>query len=402
MIKKLLKPSFILGFVLALQVLVLCLFKTGFVPSFTLDSSNMDALGIAVYFFFSIASFVILHALSSQEIESIDPCLTSQDCDALVDQRKLLFIVRFLLLLSVLGCLYLLGLTMPGYSVPEYFQACISNQIKFSLDLANGPLHLFLVFPMVNSVLTPLRSGIKWRGPLLLNIVCLALLSTIFGSRILFFEGLICSAVVLCSRFPLNIKLTVKSVATGAVISLAVFLIFATTSGLRDYEFEGYLYTDSPIVWGVSRVLDYPCSTLIYTSHFIDLASIPGNIFNVFPSLERISFFSELLELSDTTPFLAEFGKAYYTNLGCFPELVYKTGLWSVVIALSLIVSCARLYKDYCEGSLAGLLFYPFFLYGLLEYWRTFHLGYELIQIALLLLLFIYAYIKPSEKRKRC
>lgn len=399
MLKRLLKPSSIFGLVLCVQLFVLCLFVTGLVPSFTLDAEKVDPIGIVLYFLFSLAALIVLSSLCRVRGEDEGCNDFGPDFVEICDQAKLGAIINFFMLVSLAGSLYLFVNTIQGYGFVDYVSACISNQVKGSLELQTGPVHLFLIFPMANSVLIPLMSGDKWRLPFCGNLLCLVFMATVFGSRILLLECLVCSGIVGCSRIRLKDDLTLRSLMIGVVTVVLAFLIFATTSGLRDYEFEGYLYTDSPIVWGVSRILDYPCSTLIYTSNFLELIMVPGNPLNLFPSLERLGPVAGLLSSTGTTPFLSEYGKAYYTNLGCFPELVHKAGLWAAIVGPFVMFCCARLYASYSRRELIGLIFYPFFLYSLFEYWRTFHLGYELVQVTFVLLFATYFYIRPSRKR---
>ena len=73
----------------------------------------------------------------------------------------------------------------------------------------------------------------------------------------------------------------------GIVLAVAA-LFFVYVQGNRDYELAGGAWhTDSVFIWGISRMIDYPLSTIIYISHFPDMIStgFPVNVEFFLPSL---------------------------------------------------------------------------------------------------------------------
>ncbi len=334
------------------------MFECGLIPSFTLEPANLNNAGIAVYFLFSLSFLALLCAFSRNEGVEEKTYLTNFVGRVNLNCPRLVACVGLFLVISVFGSLYIAYLTIQGRSFFDYLMACVSNRIKASIESVNGPIHIFLVFPLANSVLVPLM-GKDGKGFLALNVLCLLYLSAVFGSRILLLEGLIFSAIVYFGLSNIKFKMTINrslQVLLAVVVALVVFTLLA---GYRDYEFSGNQYTNSPIIWGISRMLDYPCSTLIYASHFMDLVSFPGNILGIFPTLQRFGALSEILPGISHGAFRSLYGQAYYTNLGAFTELSGSLGLWMVPFAVLVAYATARFYKLFFAHSLAGLMFYP-------------------------------------------
>lgn len=400
MLTRFFRPGLILGVVLLAQVICLFLFMNGIIPSFVLDAANLDGAGIALYFLFSFGFLALVCAFTCKRNEQWFENRTDGVYKALVNRPRLIACVRIFLVVSLTGSIYVAFLTVQGQGFFDYLMACVTNQIKASSELENGPFHLLLLFPLANSVLIPILGKDGTRS-FVLNLVCLIYLSTAFGSRILLLEGLVLSLLVTIALLNIRVKVTVGRGLLAISVILLMIILFTVVAGYRDFEFSGRYYTDNPLIWGVSRMLDYPCSTLIYTSHFIDLASMPGNPLGIFPSLRRFPILQELLPTGGHSAFLSLYGQSYYTNIGGFTEVAESLGLWSAPFAVLVAYGAAKLYESYRLRSLAGLMFYPVMFYAFLEYWRTFHLGYELLQITVVLLALVYVFIKPRAGRSR-
>ena len=396
------RPAFILSLVLLLQLVCAVLFLAGIIPSYTLKAHNLDVLGAGTYFLMMFSLVTVLVAMQPKG-NTVDAGISLSEQ---IDVKKLEKLVIALTAAGFLMTIWVISSTIEGKSIIDYFQDCIRNSSRYAEEFDASPFRISIIVPMVNSALVPfLYKRRAFLGCLFGTLAVAALLSLVFGSRlVLLFVAFVLFASMTRLWFydkEISLGTTLK---IGIVLAVAA-LFFVYVQGNRDYELAGGAWhTDSVFIWGISRMIDYPLSTIIYISHFPDMIStgFPVNVEFFLPSLQRLGL------ASDSVNSLAEwlysyrtsFGQGYYTNLGGFGDSVFNVGFAGILLIPIYLLIAATAYRSYSYGRIGGLIYYPIVYYTLFEFWRTFYLTYETLEIALLILFVIYLAVRKRKTRR--
>jgi oligosaccharide repeat unit polymerase len=232
----------------------------------------------------------------------------------------------------------------------------------------------------------------KHRFLLLVALGILFFYSSILNSRILFIQGIIFFAVIYYRKFHYSSQISRKNIILYSIIGV-LFLVL--TSGYRDYNKEGRLYTKSVMQWGITRISDYVVSTTNYSLEMPNLAVGYGFPNNVLPIINRI-WDSQNDWHYDFVSIQQNYGSAEYTNKGSFGQIFLDFQNYFIPFVLFIGLLYALVWKNFDKGKVFGYFFYPIFLYNLLESMRIFYLGTEPAEFLLLLCLSSYLICKKS------
>jgi hypothetical protein len=224
-------------------------------------------------------------------------------------------------------------------------------------------------------------------GIIFINTTLIVLYSSVLMSRIIIIQYTIVMLVI----YAKNNNIKVKKMILYGVLALAFLIV---TNGYRDYNAQGYLYTDSPINWGIHRIMDYYLSTLNYSFDIIEHYSLTIELKAFLPIINRI-FGTELQTIVRNI----NVASGEYTNIGGIGYLFSKLNylIFGYAFIYAIIINLFRnLYKS---NSLVGLLVYPLVIYSMLEIPRIIFIPSLVFNFYLGLVIIVNFYLRFDIKR---
>ena len=384
-IKSFLKPRNIFSIIFFSQVIVLFLYYVGVIKSYKVETISKNTVG---YLFF-IVVYLMLIVLTS---------ITTSNAKGNIRVTNSKKIYKFIYFFTVIGIIGALGITKNIRSSLKwnYLKTILfTNHTKEYMVYGGGYIPL-ITMSLISIILLIIIWKNNKKNVMLfsINFLVLTICGILLNSRIMILQPFIYSAIIIIRMQAYNFKLPM--IKTSIIILLALFL-FIISSGIRDYNEDGKFYTKSKILWGISRVLDYPLTTANYSLEILGLDNDEINMSNVFEVIKRFREDDKSIVREDSTDIQYiknTYGSSEYTNLGAVGQVFLNCGLISIFIFFMYSILIIISYNSYNSGRLFGLLIYPIVFYSILEFWRLFSIGTEQISIILVVLIIVYFFIK--------
>lgn len=367
-LRNFLKPWNIILSIAIGQFLFYGIYAMGFIPSFKITFVSSSIIG-----YFCLLIFYILLAFLSKA--GYKTGYIKCDPQVLICKNKkfIYWIVVFYNLLALFGLIRLSSNLISLFGLSQLPKMILTDRAVDYLVYGSGNTSL-VNFSIVAIILLGLVVDKKDRKGLILLLCTIALnfvYSSVLYSRIIFIQSLFFLAIIYVRR-----KMYNKGFEIIKLVSIIIMLItfLAVTSGYRDFDKEGYIYTDSKIAWGISRLSDYVISTSNCSLEIID---------------EKI----DKLEINDTL-FRERVSSLEYTNIGGFGQLVSKYGIFCVGVIIIVGILYGKIWILYDRGKLLGVMLYPILLYSIFELWRIFYLGTSMTLVLCAICIFTFVIIQ--------
>lgn len=365
---QLMSPAFVLSFELVFVLIVWMLFASGMIDSFRVSRYGLNGAGsfvvISVWSLCCLALCVLGCVGKKRDAQCITPSRTP---------RRTILIVKLAMMLSLVAVGAMLVLLLHKYDLRNMIELSLSGGIKRDPVLESFPFFAFSVPPLV---VAPLIVLVKehMRHPYfycILGCFISLVFALIYASRIVLIEYLLFIAVAIVRKKYFEVSFKASSILC---VALAVLSALVITSAARDYEAMGRYYTDSPVVWGIARNIDYPLSAFQYSSYFAEYGEGTWSIESTIPTLGRFKDGTEIhgdnKEWKDKANY-RDIGASEYTNKGGLGDVFqYGNSIIDCVVLSLYVFACVLVWRSFFMGKLLGFILYPVVLYSVIEFWR--------------------------------
>ncbi|KFZ27403.1 MAG: hypothetical protein KQ78_00315 [Candidatus Izimaplasma bacterium HR2] len=392
MIKSKYFPAIILSLIYFFQLTIFFSSFFGIYQSYVISSMDYNLGSFIVFNLFYIFLFMFL--IINKDIRILEPL-------------KLRFVrikcTSMIYILTLLGIFFLYMSTsriLNQYSLIDIIKLGNSGRLRQFVNFDSGYTvqYVLLIISSVLSIIMFFENKsksaltkkyiylkLKFFGIVIINSIAIFLFSTILMSRIIILQYMIVIIITVLSYMEIKSRYLITS-----FLLATAFLII--TNGFRDFSYQGYLYTDSPIDWGIHRIVDYYLSTLNY-SFYILTEPINLDFRSFFPLFNRLF----MIETSNITANV-NVASIEYTNIGSIGYLYKKMGYFSVLylFVFSLIINYSR--RLFAEGKLLGLLIYPLMIYAILELPRIMFFPSLILSYYLIICLVVASFVRIDKK----
>ena len=387
-VHKALRPSVILTVVFIMQMCFYLLYALDLIPSYRLNHISSN-----VYGYLGITSFYIICLLLLKVIEKTKKPRNKRIES--INKRKVYFLVYLCWSISMLGMLRLLAELIGKYGL---FQLLSISLNGMQMDyLVRGAGNTVLINFSVAAIIllgSIYESSFKYKVQLAVSFILLFLYSIFLSSRIMIIQGVFYWIVIIVRKKMYDKKISIRKTL---ILCTFVLLFLVITSGLRDYNRGGEAYTNSPILWGLSRISDYVISSLNYS---LESPSLCGNNMTfpngTFELLTYIIGVNEADSLFNTAYMRTTFGAPEYTNVGGFGQIYSDFNMLFPILCIVLSIIISKTWKSFHSGHFFGFVFYPIMLYSLIEMWRIYYLGTAMFETLILIMMVFYLILRKD------
>lgn len=377
LIKDAMRPNRLLLLIFFMQCLGYFLYVTGVIKSYRVAFVSTNIFGYGCIIVYYSVGFLIMILSEKIKNKVVDIYCTRK--------KKVEKLAMMYMLIAFVGFLNLTANLIHNHSIGQLVYMILRNQHIGELVYGHGNTTLcnFLIVSLMLITLIVDRNDKKTIALWLMNFVFLIVYASFLSSRILIIQGTLFSIVILVRRFFYRKKIDFSMIII--VVVMAVFLII--TSGFRDYDQMGYVYTDSKFKWGISRIEDYLIST-VNTSLEID--SFTSGKPSTFPenTLQLLSRFLNKKEKrsgESNYDWREKVSAVEYTNIGAFAQIYSDWRGLFVIPVLVMSFLCLKAWSLFDRGWLSGYMLWPIFFYNVLEMWRINYLGTTMAEMLLII-----------------
>lgn len=344
--RTILRPSFVLTAVLGLRVFLLLMFIIGLVPSFRLQTKFIPVDGLVHMLMFDFLAIGMMTVFERLKLPTVN---MSPRWGRFGKSFLPVTSAAVLLAFGIYGLLKVLA-HMPQLTIRQYLLLGIQGALTTEIPWGKG-----LTIPHVALQVAAILGMVIIRGrvPRLLIILAslgaLAVYSVVYMSRVMLIAPLVALLVLVVRNWfwETSVKRTVVAIFMCIILVLPLNIL---QQGFRDYEHTGKEYTESVVVWGMSRLLDYYVSTALYSAYI-------GAV---------------IVEHTEPLEPRFYYGTPEYTNVGSLGQLWKSFGITYLFVLSGFWFVVGQYWRRFYQGYTDGLIVYPVMVYSLLEFPRIF------------------------------